>query len=128
MTESVSSRGNAAAYALRLMPWALLALAALGAALYFRYGLIENTPVGLACNESATAPWYCGPRLSLIFFNMSDGWAWAALIGAALALVFRWRWAIALGLGAGAAGLVLYNAGPAGAGFVLTLAALLRRR
>lgn len=110
-----------------LWPWAVLALASLGGALYLRYGLIENTPVGLSC-QAADAPWYCGPRLWLIHFHMAWGWSYAALLGGALALAKRWRWAIGLGLAAGAAGLVLYNAGPAGAGFLLSLSALLRRR
>lgn len=126
MTEALSARSTPRVLFRRLLPWGLYALAALGAALYLRYGLIENTPVGLACQEGA-APWYCGPRLSLILFNLAAGWSYAALIGAGLALVFRWRLALALGLAAGAMGLVLYNAGPAGAGLILTLAALLRR-
>src|SRR5690606_38356425 len=109
-----------------LWPWALLTLASLGAALYLRYGLIQSTPIGLSCLEEA-APWYCGPREALVRFNLLAGWSWAALASGGLALVTRWRFAIAIGLVAGAMGLVLYNAGPAGAGFILSLAALLRR-
>lgn len=110
----------------RHAPWALLALFSLAGALFARYGLIENTGIGLACQEE-TAPWYCVPRLLLIQVNYLAGWSWAALAGGALALVTRSRSAIALGLLAGAAGLVLYNAGPAGAGFLLSVLALMRR-
>jgi len=136
MTEAVSARGSTRPTLRLLLPWGLYALAALGAALYFRYGLIENTPVGLACQaaleQGIGGPFHCGPRLLLIDFNMKSGWAYAALTGAGLALVSPWRAGLVigliLGLGAGAMGLVLYNAGPAGAGFILTLAACLRRR
>lgn len=134
MTDAASA--SARTYLRHLLPWGLYVLASLGAALYLRYGLIENTPVGLACQaaleQSGEGPFYCGPRLMLIEFNMMSGWAYAALIGAALALVSPWRaglmLGLTLGLGAGAMGLVLYNAGPAGAGLILTLAACLRRR
>lgn len=136
MNEAVSSREDTRTYLLHLLLWGFYALAALGAALYLRYELIENTPVGLACQaaleQGGGGPFYCGARLRLIEFNMASGWSWAALIGAALALVSPWRagllLGLVLGLGAGALGLVLYNAGPAGAGFILTLAACLRRR
>jgi hypothetical protein len=122
MTDSIATHPGT----LRHLSWGLLVLAGLGAALYLRYGLIQSTPIGLSCLE-AGAPWYCGPREALVQFNMMAGWSWAALIGGGLALVTRWRAAIALGLLAGAMGLVLYNAGPAGMGLILTLAALLRR-
>lgn len=111
----------------RLWPFALLALASLGAALYFRYGLIQSTPIGLSCLEAATAPWVCGPRQALVQFNMMAGWSWAALGLGALALVTRMRIIIALGLIAGTMGLVLYNAGPGAGGLIMTLYALLRR-
>lgn len=111
---------------LALWPWVLLALVALGVGFWLRYGFIQSTPLGLYCQENK-ALWWCVLREGLYLFNSQGGWSWLALGGAALALLTRWRWALALGIGAGAAGLVLYNAGPAGAGLVLTLAALLRR-
>lgn len=109
----------------RYLPWALLVLAGLGAALYLRYGLIQSTPIGLSC-QADSAPWYCAPREALVQFNMLAGWSFAALLGGGLALLTRWRLAIAIGLLAGSMGLVLYNAGPAGMGLLLSLAALLR--
>jgi hypothetical protein len=127
MTDTAASTALARRSSIfRLWPWALLALASLGVGLYIRYGLIQSTPIGLSCQD-AGAPWFCAPRDWVIQFNMIWGWSYAALLGGALALAKRWRWAIALGLAAGAAGLVLYNAGPAGAGFILSLSALLRR-
>lgn len=104
----------------------ILALAALGAGFYVRYGLIESTPTGLMCQGSDPA-WFCAPRLWVIQFNFLNGWSWAALAGGTLAILFGWRPAIALGIAAGAAGLVLYNAGPAGFGFLLALMRLVRR-
>lgn len=106
--------------------WVVLGLAALGAGLYLRYGLIESTPIGLMC-QGADPAWFCQPRLSLIQFNFMNGWSWAALTGGILAMLFGWRWAVALGIVAGAAGLVLYNAGPAGFGLLLALMRLVRR-
>lgn len=110
----------------RFAPWAILTLAALGAGFYLRYGLIESTPTGLMC-QGADPAWFCTPRLWVIQFNFMNGWSWAALSGGILAILFGWRAAIALGLAAGAAGLVLYNAGPAGFGLLLALMRLVRR-
>lgn len=110
----------------RYLPWIALALASLAMGLYLRYGLIESTPTGLMCQGEAPA-WFCAPRLWVIQFNFWNGWSWAALTGGVLALLFGWRAAIALGIAAGAAGLVLYNAGPAGFGLLLALMRLVRR-
>lgn len=118
--------GALAALGRQFGPWLALCLAALGAGFYLRYGLIESTPVGLMC-QSAEPAWFCAPRLYVIQFNFMDGWSWAAMGGGLLAILFRWRWAIILGIAAGAAGLVLYNAGPAGFGFLLALMRLVRR-
>lgn len=122
MTTTATPSPRFAAY----LPWALLVLAGIGLALWLRYGIIQSTPLGLFCQE-AGAPFYCDLREGLIQFNMMAGWSFLALIAGALALATRWRWALVLGLLAGAMGLVLYNAGPAGAGLILSLAALLRR-
>jgi len=110
----------------RYGPWVLLMLLGLAFGLYGRYGLIESTPTGLMC-QSADPAWYCPLREGLIQFNFWNGWSWVAMTGGILALLFGWRAAIALGLAAGAAGLVLYNAGPAGFGLLLALMRLVRR-
>ncbi len=114
----------------RYAPWIVLALISLSTGLYLRYGLIESTPIGLMCQGTipgADPAWFCAPRLWVIQFNYWNGWSWAALTGGVLALLFGWRAAIALGIAAGAAGLVLYNAGPAGFGLLLALMRLVRR-
>jgi hypothetical protein len=118
--------GSLSALARRVGPWLVLALAALGAGLYIRYGLIESTPTGLMCQSAARA-WYCLPRDAVIQFNLYNGWSWAAMIGGLLAILFGSRSAVVLGIVAGAAGLALYNAGPAGFGLLLALMRLLRR-
>jgi hypothetical protein len=110
----------------RFGAWIALALAGLGFGFYVRYGLIESTPIGLMC-QGVDPAWFCTPRLWVIDFNLGNGWSWAALTGGVLAILFGWRAAIALGLVAGAAGLVLYNAGPAGFGLLLALMRLVRR-
>lgn len=120
------SMASLAALARQFGPWLVLGLAALGAGLYLRYGVIESTPIGLMC-QGADPAWFCLPRFSLIQFNFMDGWGWAALAGGILAMLFGWRWAMVLGIVAGAAGLVLYNAGPAGFGLLLAVMRLVRR-
>lgn len=110
----------------RFGPWILVALAGLGFGFFVRYGLIESTPTGLMCQGTDPA-WFCTPRLRIVQFNFWNGWSWAALAGGVLATLFGWRAAIALGLAAGAAGLVLYNAGPAGFGLLLAVMRLVRR-
>jgi len=84
------------------------ALAALGIALFLRYGIIQNTPLGLGCEgggESLT----CTIRWGTILMFTWDVFGWVAV---ALALVQLWRPNIvAFGLGVvfAALGLVLYN-------------------
>jgi Gpi18-like mannosyltransferase len=87
---------------------AVLSLAALGAALFLRYGIIQNTPMGLAC-EAGEASFTCKLRLVVIIMFVQECFGWAALIAA---LVQLWRPnSIALGVGLVFAllGLVLYN-------------------
>lgn len=120
------SGGRLAALARQFGPWLALVLAALGGGLYVRYGLIESTSVGLMCQGIEPA-WFCTPRLLLIEFNFINGWSWAAMASGLLAVLLGWRWAIAVGIITGSAGLVLYNAGPAGVGLLLALMRLVRR-
>jgi hypothetical protein len=85
-----------------------LVLAGLGIALFLRYGIIQNTPLGLGCEgggESLT----CTIRWLTILVFTWDVFGWVAV---AVALVQLWRPNIvAFGLGAvfAALGLVLYN-------------------
>ncbi len=87
---------------------AVLGMAAVGTALFLRYGLIQNTPIGLAC-EAGEASFTCKLRLVVIIMFVQECFGWTALIAA---LVQLWRPnAIALGVGLVFAllGLVLYN-------------------
>jgi hypothetical protein len=86
----------------------VLGLAALGAALFLRYGIIQNAQVGLAC-EAGQASFTCKLRLLAIVMFVNECFGWIALIAA---LVQLWRPnAIAFGVGLVFAllGLVLYN-------------------
>jgi hypothetical protein len=86
----------------------VLGLAALGTALFLRYDLIQNTPIGLVC-EVSDASFTCKLRLVVIIMFINECFGWIALIAA---LVQLWRPnAIALGVGLVFAllGLVLYN-------------------
>ena len=85
-----------------------LGAASLGAALYLRYGIIQNTPIGLACDageESLT----CTIRFAFIRLFAPGIFGWTALTAA---LVQLWRpniIAFAVGLIAACFGIVLYN-------------------
>jgi hypothetical protein len=87
---------------------ATLGLAALGLALFFRYGLIQNTPLGLAC-EAGDESLLCDVRLAAIVPFMWNAFGLTALIAA---LVQLWRpnvIAFGTGLVFALLGLVLYN-------------------
>ena len=87
----------------------LLGFAALGGALYLRYRVIQNTPLGLAC-EAGLDSLICAVRVVVIEMFTQNGFGWTALIAATVQL---WRpnlVAFVIGLVAALAGLVLYNA------------------
>lgn len=110
----------------RIAVGAAVALAALGLAMAIRYALIEPRDMGLACVEAAQ-PWWCGPRELLVLASTGNLWGLVALGAGAVGLLLRWRWAATIAYAAGLAGLVLYNAGTAGAGLLLALIGLMRR-
>jgi hypothetical protein len=86
----------------------LLGVAALGTALFLRYGIIQNTPIGLACEASENS-FTCKLRLAVILMFIQDCFGWTAMIAAGVQL---WRPnSVALGVGIvfGLLGLVLYN-------------------
>ncbi len=86
----------------------VLAVAALSLALFLRYGIIQNTPIGLAC-EAGEESLTCRVRLAVILMFVQDCFGWTALIAAGVQL---WRPnAVAFGVGLVFAllGLVLYN-------------------
>jgi len=88
--------------------FAILGLAAVSTALFLRYGIIQNTPIGLAC-EAGEDSLTCKVRLAVILMFIQDCFGWTALIAAGVQL---WRPnSVALGVGLVFAllGLVLYN-------------------
>ena len=85
-----------------------LGVAALGFALFLRYGVIQNTPIGLAC-EAGEDSLTCTIRLAAILLFVLGLFGWTALAAAALQL---WRPNIVvfgIGVVSAAFGLVLYN-------------------
>jgi hypothetical protein len=101
-------------------------LGVLGLAMAIRYGLVEPRGMGLACVD-VPPPWWCGPRGLLVLASTHSVWGLVAILAGVAGLTLRWRWAAMLAFAAGLAGLVLYDAGTAGPGFLLGLIALLRR-
>lgn len=105
---------------------ACVAVVVLAVAMAVRFLLIEPRDMGLACVE-AERPWWCSPRDLLVMISVNEVWGLTALGAGAVALVFRSREPAWLAFGTGLAGLLLYNAGTAAAGFLLGVIALLRR-
>jgi hypothetical protein len=87
---------------------ALLGLAALGAALYLRYAIIQNSAIGTAC-EAGEESLTCQVRLAVILMFVQGAFGWVALIASGVQL---WRpnvVAFGTGLFFALLGLVLYN-------------------
>jgi hypothetical protein len=86
----------------------ILGLAALGAALYLRYAIIQNSAIGVAC-EAGEESLTCALRLAVILMFVRSAFGGIALIASCLQL---WRpnvVALATGLVFALFGLVLYN-------------------
>jgi uncharacterized membrane protein len=86
----------------------LLAVAAVGFALYLRYNIIQNTPIGLAC-EAGEQSLTCTLRLAAIHVFVRSIFGSTAVVAALLQL---WRPNVVvfgIGLISAAFGLVLYN-------------------
>jgi len=87
---------------------AILGLTALGIALFLRYGIIQNTPIGLAC-EAGEDSLTCKLRLVVIIMFVNECFGWTAVIAAGVQL---WRpnsIALVISLVFALLGLVLYN-------------------
>jgi hypothetical protein len=87
---------------------AILALGALGTALYLRYAIIQNSTIGVAC-EAGEQSLTCEVRLAVILMFVQGAFGWVALIASAAQL---WRpnvIAFGTSLVCAAFGLVLYN-------------------
>ena len=84
-----------------------LVAAALALALFLRYSIIQNTPIGLC--EASEESFTCTIRLAVILFFVRGMFGWIALAAAAVQL---WRpniTAFGLSLISAAFGIVLYN-------------------
>jgi|GEM_PF-306972 len=104
---------------------AVFGLAVLGAALYLRYEVIENTPLGLAC-EAGRQSLVCTVRDAVIVLFNQNAFGWTALI---VAVIQFWRPNIAVfgvGLAASLAGLVLYNTNASALALALLVLSLAR--
>jgi hypothetical protein len=87
---------------------AVLGIAALGAALFLRYFIVQNTEIGIAC-ETGADTLTCKFRLAVIMLFVRGAFGWGALIAAAIQL---WRpnvLTFAAGFVLALLGLVLYN-------------------
>ena len=88
----------------------IVGFCSLGYALYMRYLVIEQTPVGLAC-EGGLNTWLCFSRhIAIVLFTYSV-FGWAALIVAAINLLRPSLVLFAVALGIACFGIVLYNVG-----------------
>ena len=86
----------------------LFGLGSFGLALYFRYGVIQNTPLRLAC-DAGDANFICGLRTATIQLFMRDVFGVIALALALFQVLRPNIVAFASGLVITALGLVLYN-------------------
>ena len=99
-------------------------LLALAGALYMRYGVIQDTPTGLAC-DAGLATLLCRTRSATIAIYQHAGFGALALTAAAVNLWSPRLPLFVLGLIAAALGIVLYNvvlSGLAAAVLILSLA------
>jgi hypothetical protein len=83
---------------------------ALGYALYFRYLVIEQSSVGLACDAGLTT-WLCASRRTMTLLFNNGVFGWAALALAALNFIRPSLLLFAVALAFCALGIVLYNIG-----------------
>ncbi|HEX2652885.1 MAG TPA: hypothetical protein VHN11_04460 [Xanthobacteraceae bacterium] len=87
-----------------------IGLIAVGYALYMRYLVIEQTPVGLAC-DGGLQTWLCATRRTMIALFQHWVFGSIAIGAAALNLIRPSIVLFAIGLAAAALGIVLYNVG-----------------
>jgi hypothetical protein len=102
-----------------------IGLVALGYALYLRYWVIENVPVGLACDAGAQT-FVCLSRKVALAFDEHSVYGWVAAGAAVLTFVRPTVVWFAIALAASGLGVVLHNAGLAGFAVALLLLSLAR--
>lgn len=91
-----------------LLATVVAAAASLAAALYLRYAIIQNTPIGLAC-EAGERSAICALRLATILLFGPGIFGWTAVIAALIQLWRPHALVFAVGLIAAMFGIVLYN-------------------
>lgn len=90
-----------------------IGLVSLGYAIYLRYLVIENVPVGLAC-DAGEQTWLCLTRKVTLAFGEHGVFGWIAAGAAVLTFIRPNIVLFAIALGAAGFGVVLHNAGLAG--------------
>jgi hypothetical protein len=97
----------------------------LGYALYFRYLVIEQSAVGLAC-EAGLRTWLCLTRRVVIALFSHSVFGIAALAAAAINLLRPSLLLLGLGIAAAGFGVVLYNGGLSALAVALLMLSLAR--
>lgn len=87
---------------------AVIAVAALSAALFLRYAIIQNSAIGVAC-EAGEESLTCKLRLAVILMFVRGIFGWVALAAAGLQLLRPNTVAFGTGVVFALLGLVLYN-------------------
>ena len=87
---------------------AVIAVAALSAALFLRYAIIQNSAIGVAC-EAGEESFTCKLRLTVILMFVRGIFGWVALAAAGLQLLRPNTVAFGTGVVFALLGLVLYN-------------------
>ena len=102
-----------------------LGVLALGGAFYMRYGVIQNTPTGLAC-DAGLATLLCRTRSATIAIYQHGGFGALALVAAAINLWHPRLSLFLIGMMAAALGIVLYNVVLSGLAVALLILSLAR--
>ena len=102
-----------------------LGVVALATALLLRYGIIQNTPLGLAC-EAGRGGVVCALRLAVILMFTFSVFGWGALAAAVIQFFRPNVLVFGIGLVFALAGLVLYNTGASALAIALLLLSLAR--
>jgi hypothetical protein len=97
----------------------------LGGALCFRYLVIEQSSVGLAC-DAGLQTWLCGARTVVTGLFRNSVFGIVALAAALLNLIRPSVVLLAAGLAAAGFGIVLYNSGLSALAFALLMLSLAR--
>jgi len=102
-----------------------LGLLALSYALYVRYEVIQNTPIGLMC-DSGVATSLCWMRSAIVVLFQHWVFGTAALTAALLNLLRPRVLLFAIAMVAAALGIVLYNVTPSALAVALLIVSLAR--